>query len=72
MTTRRWPTPTDASCSWSIPLLALSLFIGIYPKPVLDRVEPTVKCVLSNFEQHAKFELPALDQLKTGDRKGCR
>ena len=25
------------------PLLALSLFLGLYPKPVLDRIEPTVK-----------------------------
>jgi NADH-quinone oxidoreductase subunit M len=55
-----------------IPLLALSLFIGIYPKPVIDRVEPTVKCALQNFEQHAKFALPAVENLKTGDAKGCR
>ena len=53
-----------------IPLLALSLFIGLYPKPVLDRVEPTVKCVMSNFEQHAEFALPAVEKLKTGDAEG--
>ena len=23
-----------------VPLLALSLFLGLYPKPVLDRIEP--------------------------------
>ena len=26
-----------------VPLLALSLFLGIYPKPVLDRIEPSVR-----------------------------
>ena len=26
-----------------VPLLALSLFLGLYPKPVLDRIEPTVE-----------------------------
>ena len=26
-----------------VPLLGLSLFLGLYPKPVLDRIEPTVE-----------------------------
>ena len=34
-----------------VPLLALSLFLGLYPKPVLDRIEPSVEravCTTSN------------------------
>ena len=34
-----------------VPLLALSLFIGLYSQPVIDRVEPTVKCVMRTFER---------------------
>ena len=34
-----------------VPLLALSLFIGLYSKPVIDRIEPTAKCVMRNFER---------------------
>jgi NADH-quinone oxidoreductase subunit M len=33
-----------------VPLLALSLFLGIYPKPVLDRIEPTVKRTIIGLE----------------------
>jgi NADH-quinone oxidoreductase subunit M len=40
------------------PLLALSLFIGLYPKPVLDRVEPTVKRVIANFEKKTDYREP--------------
>jgi NADH-quinone oxidoreductase subunit M len=54
-----------------VPLLALSLFIGLYPKPVLDRVEPTVKCVMRNFEQHADVVRPAADRMDLSGVKGC-
>ena len=32
------------------PLLALSLFLGVYPKPVLDRVEPSVAVLVERVE----------------------
>jgi NADH-quinone oxidoreductase subunit M len=44
------------------PLLALSLFIGLYPKPVVDRVEPTVKRVIANFERKTDYEQPDADR----------
>jgi len=51
------------------PLLVLSLFIGLYPKPVLDRVEPTVKRVMANFERKTDYREPktpkVLDRLQT-------
>ncbi|HZJ27396.1 MAG TPA: NADH-quinone oxidoreductase subunit M [Acidimicrobiia bacterium] len=40
------------------PLVLLSLFIGVYPRPVLDRVEPTVKRVLANFEAKTDYREP--------------
>src|SRR5439155_17739573 len=30
-----------------VPLLALSLFLGVYPKPLLERVEPSVKKLIA-------------------------
>ena len=54
-----------------VPLLALSLFIGLYPKPVLDRVEPTVKCAVRNFEMRTALARPAADRIDTGRAKGC-
>jgi NADH-quinone oxidoreductase subunit M len=57
-----------------VPLLALSLFLGLYSKPVIDRVEPTVKCVMRTFERETSLSRPKPDQIKRGDDevRGCR
>ncbi len=34
-----------------VPLIALIVFLGIYPKPVLERVEPSVKLLLAHVEE---------------------
>ncbi len=33
------------------PLLALIVFLGVYPKPVLDIINPAVKATLSDVAQ---------------------
>jgi NADH-quinone oxidoreductase subunit M len=33
-----------------VPLVVLIIFLGIYPKPVLDRIEPSVKRVVTRLE----------------------
>lgn len=33
-----------------VPLLVLIVFLGVYPKPVLDRIEPSVKRVVTRIE----------------------
>jgi NADH-quinone oxidoreductase subunit M len=43
-----------------VPLLALSLFLGIYPKPVLDRVEPSVKALIAHVDRHGHTRQPAV------------
>jgi NADH-quinone oxidoreductase subunit M len=40
------------------PLLAMSLFLGVYPKPVLDRVEPTAEVVITHFEERTDYSEP--------------
>ena len=40
------------------PLLALSLFLGLYPKPALDRIEPTVKAKIARLEQKTDYREP--------------
>jgi NADH-quinone oxidoreductase subunit M len=45
-----------------VPLLALSLFLGVYPKPVIDRVEPSVKALLTHVADNSDFQPPALDR----------
>jgi NADH-quinone oxidoreductase subunit M len=41
-----------------VPLLGLSLFLGFYPKPVLDRFEPSVAALVRHVEDHSDFEVP--------------
>jgi len=41
-----------------VPLLALSLFLGIYPKPVLDRIEPATHRYVTIFEKKTDFRSP--------------
>jgi len=37
-----------------VPLLVLIVFLGIYPKPVLDRIEPSVHRILSRMEEQVE------------------
>ena len=42
-----------------MPLLGLSLFLGFYPKPVLDRLEPTVDALVHHVEENSDYKQPA-------------
>ncbi len=41
-----------------VPLLGLSLFLGLYPKPVLDRVQPSVELRVANLERKSDYRQP--------------
>jgi NADH-quinone oxidoreductase subunit M len=57
-----------------VPLLGLSLFLGFYPKPVLDRVEPSVKELVAQIDSRSDHEPPDVNQPCTtdGDLTVCR
>jgi NADH-quinone oxidoreductase subunit M len=40
------------------PIAALVVFLGIYPKPALDRIEPSVESILDRIEVVADYEVP--------------
>jgi NADH-quinone oxidoreductase subunit M len=40
------------------PLAALILFLGVYPKPALDRIEPAVAEVLERIEDATEYSVP--------------
>jgi NADH-quinone oxidoreductase subunit M len=46
-----------------VPLLGLSFFLGVYPKPVLDRVEPSVRRVVCSVERGSDYREPAVVKL---------
>jgi NADH-quinone oxidoreductase subunit M len=43
------------------PLLGLSLFLGFYPKPVLDRMEPSVAALVHHVDERSDHEAPAIN-----------
>jgi NADH-quinone oxidoreductase subunit M len=43
-----------------LPLLGLSLFLGFYPKPVLDRLQPSVQALVQHVEQNSNYKAPAV------------
>ena len=40
------------------PIIVLVLFLGIYPKPALDRIQPSVDLVLQRIEQMTDYRVP--------------
>ena len=43
-----------------LPLLVLIVFLGIYPKPMIDRIEPSVERLLEHVEEHSDFREPGV------------
>ncbi len=41
-----------------LPIAALIVFLGIYPKPALDRIEPSVESILDRIELVTDYEVP--------------
>ncbi len=41
-----------------VPLLGLSLFLGLYPKPVLDRIQPAIELRVHNLERKSDYRQP--------------
>lgn len=41
-----------------IPLIVLILGLGVYPKPVMERIEPSVNVILDRIESATEFDVP--------------
>ena len=57
---RRLPDMNGRELCTVVPLLALSLFLGLYPKPVLDRIEPQVKALIHHIEANSDYKEPGV------------
>ena len=49
-----------------VPLLALIVFIGVYPKPLLDRIQPSVDQLISHVENRTGYQQPSVAEHATG------
>ncbi len=43
-----------------VPLVVLIVLLGVYPRPVLDRIAPSVGDLLAHVEEHTGYERPAV------------
>ncbi|MET0728275.1 MAG: proton-conducting transporter membrane subunit, partial [Acidimicrobiales bacterium] len=50
------------------PLLALIVFLGVYPKPMLERIEPAVTRLVGHIEDHTDYVEPEIASVGAGDR----
>ena len=41
-----------------LPFLAAIVFMGVYPKPVLDRIEPSIDRLIGHVEDHTDYVEP--------------
>jgi NADH-quinone oxidoreductase subunit M len=41
-----------------VPLVALIVFLGVYPKPAMDRIEPAVEAILDRIVAATDYEVP--------------
>ena len=55
-----------------VPLIGIIVFTGIYPKPMLDRIEPSVNSLIAHVEERTGYEepQPALAELEPERRAG--
>jgi NADH-quinone oxidoreductase subunit M len=52
------------------PLLGLIVFLGVYPQPVLDRIEPSVERLVAHIEDHSDYEQPDVASAGAGGDDG--
>ena len=55
-----------------VPLLGLSLFLGFYPKPVLDRLQPSVNALVVQVDTHSIHKEPAVNQTAPSNARPAR
>ncbi len=48
------------------PLLVLIIGMGVYPKPILDRIDPSVKQLIQHVEERSKAKEPAVAKNRGG------
>jgi NADH:ubiquinone oxidoreductase subunit 4 (subunit M) len=49
------------------PLLGLIVFLGVYPKPMLERIEPAVERLVTHIEDHSDYREPEVATIGAGD-----
>jgi NADH-quinone oxidoreductase subunit M len=63
--TAKMPEINGRELACVVPLLVLSFVFGVYPKPILDRVQPAAACVVRHVEDTTNYTEPKGSAVKT-------
>jgi NADH-quinone oxidoreductase subunit M len=55
---RSFPELQWKEASLLLPFIALIVFTGVFPKPMLNRIEPSVNKLIEHVEQHSDYRQP--------------
>ena len=53
-----------------LPFLVAIVFCGLYPKPMLDRIQPSVKALITHVEDHTRYVEPQPELPEAGALEG--
>jgi NADH-quinone oxidoreductase subunit M len=56
----RFPEMTMRERALMAPLVALIVLLGVYPRPVLERIGPSVRELVTHVEEHSDYRQPAV------------
>ncbi len=63
---RHFPEMTWSEGLVMAPLLGLIVFLGVYPKPVLERMEPSVERLIDHVEANSDYKEPTISSSASG------
>ena len=63
------PDMTGRELAVLAPLLAAIVFLGVYPKPVLERIEPAVDRLIAHVEERSDFTQPEVTATGRGEEQ---
>jgi NADH-quinone oxidoreductase subunit M len=64
---RRFPEMSWREGLVMAPLVGLIVFLGVYPRPVLDRMEPSVDRLIEHVDENSDFVSPTVDRVRVTD-----
>jgi NADH-quinone oxidoreductase subunit M len=56
----KFPEMTMRERAIMAPLVILIVALGVYPRPVLDRIAPSVRELVTHVEEHSDYRQPAV------------
>jgi NADH-quinone oxidoreductase subunit M len=64
---RTFPELRGREAAVLLPFIGLIVFCGVYPKPLLDRIEPSVDALITHVSEKTGYEAPDLPTVEVAD-----